>query len=479
MPPTPGYTAEHRFPVLRRGDEKPRAVPAWAVIGIFLVLLFHFITSASAFLMPVTLGMLLFFVFAPFRRLLGRVGINATAAAAIVTLGMVMLVGGLGYFISGPVSEIVDNSPRIAERLEERLGTLRESVRPLEEAAAKINEVTGSGSGGEGAIAQTTAIAPPDTPHTPPAGPLDNAVPAPGEIGAPPVGPPGASSQLTVTAQASGGGEQAIQVRVDTESASTLQTLAAAGPSVAGQIVFTLFLLFFLLASGDLLYLKVVQSFDTMREKRAAYMAMREIESSLGSYLGAITLINAGLGVAIGLAMWFWGMPQPLLWGVAAFILNFIPYLGAVTGVAAALIVALITYDDLYTPAMVALSYLALTSLEGQLVTPYFVSRRLQLNTVVVFVTVALWAWLWSVLGMVVAVPMLVVLKVMADHIPGLEKLGNFLAGEAPPELDDEDEDEARDIIETGAAGAAPPPDANPQGQSGAGLSMDSRRQNA
>lgn len=86
----------------------------------------------------------------------------------------------------------------------------------------------------------------------------------------------------------------------------------------------------------------------------------------------------------------------------------------------------------------------------GQLITPYFVSRKLQLNAVVVFLTVALWAWLWSVIGMIVAVPILVVMRVLADHIPGLEKFGNFLAGEDPPALEDEDEEQARDLVEAG-----------------------------
>lgn len=425
MPRVPRYKAQHRFPSIERDVATRSGPPAWAVIGIFLMMLFYFITSAAAFLMPVTLGVLLFFVFVPFRRLMGRIGIGAGISAAIVTLGMVVLVGGLGYFVSGPISDIAADSPRISERLEERFETLRESFRPLEEAAARIENVAG-GDDGEEAVAEEAQ---------PAVSPLGES----GVIG----GPRGDSLTVTADAEATPVDQpQEVRVSVDTEQTSAIQAVIASGPSVIGQIVFTLFLLFFLLASGDLLYLKVVQSFDTLSEKRAAYMAMREIESALGSYLGAITLINAGLAVCVGLAMWIWGMPQPLLWGVAAFILNFIPYLGAVTGVAACFLVGLVSFDDLGTPLMAAATYLGLTAIEGQLVTPYFVSRRLQLNTVVVFITVALWAWLWSVLGMVVAVPMLVVVKVLADHIPGLERLGNFLAGDPPPTLEDDDEEE-------------------------------------
>ena len=79
-----------------------------------------------------------------------------------------------------------------------------------------------------------------------------------------------------------------------------------------------------------------------------------------------------------------------------------------------------------FWPMMVAGTYMFLTSLEGQVITPYFVSRRLQMNTVVVFLAVALWAWLWSVIGMIIAVPVLVVLRVLAEYVPGWEKFGNF-----------------------------------------------------
>ncbi|WJS84416.1 AI-2E family transporter [Paracoccus sp. TOH] len=414
------------FPISAPAEKRslPR-VANWAVIGIFLLLLFGFFAQARSFLMPVTLALLLFFVFIPFRRLMDRLGIGAVVTAAIVSLGLVVSVVVIGFVISGPVNRLVENAPQITERLEQRFTELRSNFRGIERAAEKIDEIAGGGAPKPEPAAAPDAT-PPDATLT---GTL-SAVPAPGTPQPP---------------------DQQIEVEVNaTPETSTLASVLNLGPAFVGQIIFTLFLLFFLLSSGDLLYLKIVQSFDSMREKRAAYLALREIEDSLGTYLGAITLINACLAVAIGLAMWAWGMPSPLLFGLAAFLLNYIPYLGSVTGIIIATLVGLFVHDDLFTPLMVGLTYLGLTALEGQLITPYFVSRRLQLNTVVVFLTVALWAWLWSVLGMIVAVPLLVVMRVLADHIPGLEKFGNFLAGEDPPALEDEDEEEARELVEAG-----------------------------
>lgn len=209
------------------------------------------------------------------------------------------------------------------------------------------------------------------------------------------------------------------------------------------------FLLFFLLTSGDLLYLKIEQSFDTLKEKRAAYQALREIEESLGNYLGTISLINLGLGVAIGLAFWALEMPAPFLFGVLACLFNFIPYIGAFMAAGLSVAVALVTMDGFLWPAVVGLTYVAINLVEGQLVTPYFLSRRLELNTVVVFIAVALWAWLWSIAGMIVAVPILVMVRVLCEHIPGLEKVANFLSGEVTPGVPAVDEEPGP---------AAPPP---------------------
>lgn len=404
----------HMFPVSDPGSRPSAgAVANWAVIGIFLILLFSFFAQARNFLMPVTLAILLFFVFSPFRRLMQRLGIGPAVAATIVSLGLIVSVAAIGLAVSGPVNELIKDAPQVSTRLEQRFDEIRSNFRGIERAAEKLDEITGGGSTDESRG---------DPENIPSAATLTGTLSSPGSPGEPER--PDQQIQVEVTAA---------------PETSTLTSVLNLGPAFFGQIVFTLFLLFFLISSGDLLYLKIVQSFDTMGEKRAAYIALREIEDRLGTYLGAITLINACLGIAVGLTMWAWGMPSPVLFGLAAFLLNYVPYLGSVSGVVIATLVALFVFDDLVTPLMVGGSYLLLTSLEGQLITPYFVSRRLQLNTVVVFLTVALWAWLWSVLGMIVAVPVLVVIRVLAEHVPGLNKFGNFLAGEPPPALEEDE----------------------------------------
>ncbi|MDO9637653.1 MAG: AI-2E family transporter [Pseudotabrizicola sp.] len=369
------YQAVHKFPITP-GPDIDRRPPPWPLVGLFLLAMIAAIAFARDFLMPITFSILLFFVFVPVRRRLTRFGVPPGITAAAIVLSLLLSIVALVWSVSGPAGQLIADMPEIQSALSEKLQRLRGTFETIDTAMTQIE-------------AEATA------PESDPTAGID--------------------------------------------VASAILDGLYTTPGVLGQIALTLFLLFFLIASGDLIYLKIVQSFDSMREKRNAYSALREIEESLGSYLGAITLINACLGIAIGLAMWALGMPSPLLFGLVAFALNFIPYLGAITGVGIALLVALVTFTDVFWPVMVALTYLTLTTLEGQLITPYFVARRLQMNAVVVFLTVALWAWLWSVIGMIIAVPLLVVISVICDHVPGLEKLGNFLAGDDPVPLAEEE----------------------------------------
>lgn len=404
----------------QRPGAVPYWAPGWAIIGIFVILLFAALTMARVFLMPLTMAVLLYFVFAPLRRRLGRRGVPPALTAGGVTLGLIGVIFAIGLVLSGPASDMVRGAPEIAERLEAKFGGLRDRLSDMRGFLNRLDgdEAQEGDQNGDGFRERSVA------------------------------------SSLGLE-ELPGEEEENPEEKEDlmpVDSTNLIMSIASSTPALLGQIVFVLLLLFFMLASGDLLYLKIVQSFATMAQKRQAYAALRQIEDSLGSYLGTITIINAGLGLAIGLAMWWWGMPAPAMFGVGAFLLNFIPYIGLIMGMVMATAIALVTMDGFLAPILVGATYAGLSSIEGQLITPYSVSRRLEMNTVVVFITVALWAWLWSVPGMIVAVPMLVVFRVLCDHIPGLERLGNFLGGDNPPPLGPEgDEVRGEDgIRETG-----------------------------
>lgn len=375
---------------------KAKDAVGWATIGLFLIVAFGAAAAARDFLMPVTLAMLLFFVFTPFRRFMQKFGMPQWGSAVIVVTALVALIAAIVIMLLGPTADLIGAAPTFAWKIEAKLGDLTGPLQKLQALSDRIDAITGAD---------------------------PNATQAP-----------------------------------VADSSHFLMSVIEMAPQLLTQVVFVLLLLFFMMASGDLLYLKIVQSFPNLATKRRAYSALRTIEASLGSYLSTITLINAGLAIAIGVTMWGWGMPVPAFFGVLSFVLNFIPYFGPLLGAVGVTVVALVNLDGFAVPMLVGASYVALSAVEGQLVTPMLVSRRLAMNTVVVFLAVALWAWLWSLVGMIVAVPLLVVMRVLCDHAPGLERLGNFLGSEDPVPLGPEAE-QAPDLEDALPDGSPVPPD--------------------
>jgi len=153
----------------------------------------------------------------------------------------------------------------------------------------------------------------------------------------------------------------------------------------------------------------------------------RRIKQDVAAYLGTITLINAGLGVVSGLALWALGMPNPALWGVLTALLNYIPYAGALTAIVVVSMVGLLSFDELWRGLLPAAVLLALHVIESDVVTPLLVGRRLTLPPLMVFLSLTIWSWMWGIAGAMLAVPLLVVLKVAADHVEALQPLAPFL----------------------------------------------------
>lgn len=374
--PDPAPPAAKGSPSARGDAAEPiaRGVPRWAVIGTFLILSVHALAYARSFLMPLVLALLLTLVFSPLRRFLSRLGVpSGLAAMMIVGALLASLLVGLAT-LAAPASRWIDDAPMIGLELRQKISEMRGATEEMRQAADTLQDLADGGG--------------------------DDAEP----------------------------GDEDVQ-RVRVEEQGVVNRFALTAPAVLAQMIFTLVLVFFLLASGDMFYEKTVNVMPTFRDKRRAMRIARDIERKLSRYFFTITVINCGLGIAIGAAMWAMGMPNPALFAVIAALLNFIPYLGAIFGVAIAFAVGLVSLDQASDALFVAGVYLALTSIEGQIVTPYFVGRSLQLNTVVVFLSVTLWAWLWSVVGMLVATPLLVALRTLSEHVPPLEPLGTFLSG--------------------------------------------------
>jgi predicted PurR-regulated permease PerM len=155
---------------------------------------------------------------------------------------------------------------------------------------------------------------------------------------------------------------------------------------------------------------------------------IEQVRAEVGRYYLTTTFINLGLGVVTSIVMMAWGMPAPYLWGALAAVLNYIPYLGSATTLLVITIVAMVSFTDLAKIFGVAGSYLLLATLEGQVVQPLLVGRRLAVNPLVVFLALWFGGLFWGVPGILLATPCLVTIKVLAEHSQRGKPLLEFLS---------------------------------------------------
>ncbi len=189
----------------------------------------------------------------------------------------------------------------------------------------------------------------------------------------------------------------------------------------------TVGLLYFLLASHNIFVYKVIRVLPRKRHQIAALRIFQRMKDDIAQYFLTITVVNIGLGVAVGLVTWAFGMPSPLLWGVMAATFNFVPFLGAVAGVIVITVAATTQFDNLGYAFLVAGSYYALTAFEGTIVTPLLLGRRMVLNPVVVFLSLIFWGWLWGIAGIFLAVPLMSMIKIVCDGTRHARPIGVFL----------------------------------------------------
>lgn len=345
----------------------PRDARAGALVGLFLLALFYTLYLARSFVLPLVLALL-------FAVLLGPVVIwlnqrlrlpRGLGALAVLALAA----GGLFFGIAAlgqPAVEWLDRAPRSLSRIEDRLRPLKAPVEKVTEATAGLEKL----------------------------------------------------ARLK-----EGRAPRAVEVRPE----PLIDRVVERTRSVAVGAVMMFILLYLLLVSGDHFLRKLVRVTPSLGGKRKAVEVAHRVQSDLARYLATITAINLGLGVAEGLAMAALGMPNPALWGAMAALFNFVPYLGAVVGTGVVGLVAALSFEEGARWLAPPLVYFALTAAEGYLVTPMILGQRLRLNPVVILLGLLFWGWLWGIAGAFLAVPLLVALKILSEHLPRLEPVSEFL----------------------------------------------------
>ena len=341
-------------------------VRSMSLTGIFFLLVLYTLKLASTFLIPVVLAILLNFLFGSVIRGLLRFHVPAPLGAALVLLA---LLGSLGfgiYQLALPLRDWMAKFPETVRQVESKLQHIKQSVREVSKVTEAVDRLTN----------------------------LSNS-----------------AKKQQVEIKKSTIGESLL--------APTQEVLVGAGVM--------LILLFFLLASGDLFLRKLVSLLPNFHDKKLAVEISRQIEENISVYLVTITLINSCFGAAVGTCMHLLGLPNPLLWGVMAGLLHFIPFLGSLVGISIVTMVGAVTLDSLLMIALVPASYLSLNLIQEYLIVPIVLGRRLLLNPVVVFLWLIFWGWLWGIPGALMAVPLLAVLKIVCDHIEQLAAIGEFI----------------------------------------------------
>lgn len=349
----------------------PRVVGV-AIVGTFLILLAGVLYYARGFFLPVILALLITLAFMPLVRALSRRGIPPVATALLVVVGIGAAMAGLAVLLAEPTARMLAEAPQIIEKVRDRFGG-EGSTGPLSrliEASEQVQEIT------EG---------------------MDE---------------PGAPQKVVLA-----------QPGIISWAADTLS-------GIGGTLGATLLFVVFLLSSGDLFLQKLVRILPTLSDKKRSLRVVHDVEGEVSRYLFTITLINIGFGVAVGLSMALLGMPNPVLWGVGAMLLNYVPYLGALVGMALAGLIGLITFPTLTMAFLPPLAYFICNAIEGSVVTPLTLGRRLELNPVAILVALAFGGWMWGIVGALIGVPLLVVIKVFCDHFESLAKFGEFLSGD-------------------------------------------------
>jgi predicted PurR-regulated permease PerM len=354
-------------------DVRSVALTVLAALAIVLVLKY-----AQAMIIPIVLGVLISYALEPFVATLTRWHLPRALAAAIVLIGISASGGWLLYSLQPQASAIVQQLPDSARRLRRLIEKDRPTtaMQQVQQAATELEKAA-------------TAAAPPRPPS----------------------------------------GVQRVQVESPPIRVSDYVVWGSLGiAAAAGQMVLILFLAYFLLASGDLYRRKLVKiAGPSLTKKQVTLEILMEIDRQIERFLAVQLFTSTVVGIFTWIALRALGVEQAAILGLLAGIFNTIPYFGPALVSGGTALIAFLQFGTINMALLVAAVTLAITTLEGLLLTPWLASRAARMNAVAIFVGLLFWGWVWNVWGMLLAVPMLVVVKAVCDHVEDLKGVGELL----------------------------------------------------
>ena len=341
-----------------------------AVAGLFVLALVAFLRFAEAIILPVVLAVLFYFLLKPAVMALQRLHIPRPFGAVLI-LAVV-----IGAFVTGlstlqdPAREFLTKAPESVRKLE---GKVREILK-------RVEQLTRSQTDENAEVNNET--------------------------------PPTKGFDLS-------------------EKVLSYGTLIYTASFLTGFLE-TIVLLYFLLAAGDRFLETVVGALPGQSGKDEAVAIVNDVQHSISRYLVTVAGINSCVGLIVAAAMLVLGMPNPVLWGVVAAILNFMPYFGPLTVFSVLVLAGLLSFESVGQALLPAAVYACVHAVESNLVTPSILGRRLTLNPLIIFLALMFWTWLCGIPGALLSVPLLMMFKILCDHTPTLAPIGELLAGRPP-----------------------------------------------
>lgn len=225
------------------------------------------------------------------------------------------------------------------------------------------------------------------------------------------------------------GGEEAGAVKVVRTEVNDPYRALTATPRMLASVLAVVLLTFFFMVYGDGLQKKVLRLLPGAQQKRLTVEILESIERELSRYVLTISVINALLGLVFAGVLLGLGLPLPeaLMWGTLAGVLNYAPYVGPLIGVAASLLMGFVHFDDPLHALAPAGVYLLLHAIESQLVTPIVLGRRMALSPLVLILGLMVFGWLWGFVGLLLAVPLLACTKLVLERLDGMEAWARLL----------------------------------------------------
>ncbi len=359
-----GITPTAPFQVVERN---PGIVTA-ASLAILVVLAVCVALSVGRdFLLPIAVALVFSVLLAPICKVLEFVWIPRPLAA-VMSLATAGFVAWLAFaLIAEPASRWIEDAPQLMRRAERHLQELQAPLKPLTDISKEVDGL---------AIVE-------------PAAPASRTVV---------VKEPGFASAIMASAQ-----------------------------TFIVQTGFVFVLCFFLLITREEFRIKFIAFRPTLNARVRAARVFRDVSRRVTGYIVTFSIINVFVGLAAGLACWQLGLPEPLMWGGLAMMLNFIPFLGPIIMIGLLGFAGLGTFDTLLQASFPMLAFWAINIVEANLVTPTIVGKRMMLNPLAIILVVSFWTWLWGPVGGLVALPLLIMFKVVCDHTPQLRVIGALI----------------------------------------------------